>query len=80
MSKENKLTNSLSLEELHTKGSELEGQLFKLRMQKATGQLANTSLVSAARKELARVKTFQTQKLMSKPAASKPAKKVAKGK
>ncbi|MBI3558041.1 MAG: 50S ribosomal protein L29 [Deltaproteobacteria bacterium] len=79
MSKENKLTNSLSLEELKTKGSELEGQLFKLRMQKATGQLANTSLVSAARKELARVKTFQTQKL-SQPAKSKAAQKTAKGK
>lgn len=63
MGKEKKTANSLSLEELKTKASELEGQLFKLRMQKTTGQLANTSSIKVARKELARVKTFQTQKL-----------------
>ncbi|MBI3542509.1 MAG: 50S ribosomal protein L29 [Deltaproteobacteria bacterium] len=63
MSKETKVTNSLSLEELKTKGVELEAQLFKLRMQQTTGQLANTSLIRLARKELARIKTFQTQKL-----------------
>ena len=63
MSKQSKKTvNSLSLEELKTKTVELESQLFKLRMQKTTGQLTNSSLLKSARKELARVKTFQTQK------------------
>lgn len=63
MSKQNKTPmNSLSLDELNTKAGELENQLFKLRMQKATGQLGNTSELRMARKELARVKTFQTSK------------------
>ena len=62
MSKETKAIKSLSLEELKVKGTELVGQLFKLRMQKTTGQLANTSQIRMARKELARVKTFLGQK------------------
>lgn len=62
MSKKSKAAISLSLDELKAKVVELEGQLFKLRMQKATGQLANTALMKLTRKELARVKTVQTQK------------------
>lgn len=62
MSKEKKAINGLSLDELKTRSSELEVQLFKLRIQKATGQMANTALIRLARKELARLKTFQTQK------------------
>lgn len=65
MSKETKTVSSLSLEELRSKTDELENQLFKLRMQKSTGQLTNTSLMRLARKELARVKTFQTQKMLA---------------
>lgn len=68
MSKQSKEIHSLSPEELKAKANELEGQLFKLRMQKMTGQLANTTLVRMARKDLARVKTFQTQKLKSSAA------------
>ena len=75
MSKEKKTLNSLSLEELKTKTVELESQLFKLRMQKTTGQLTNSSLLKIARKELARVKTFQTQKSSSAASHS-----LAKGK
>lgn len=71
MSKEKKTANSLSLEELRTKAGEIEAQLFKLRMQKATGQLANTSLIRMARKELARVKTFQAQKAAASAAKQK---------
>jgi large subunit ribosomal protein L29 len=71
MSKETKATKSLSLEELKTKDTDLNAQLFKLRMQKATGQLANTSQIRMVRKELARVKTFLTQKNAGKSAASK---------
>lgn len=62
MSKEKKALSSLSLEELKTKQLELELQMFKLRMQKATGQLGNSALIRTTRKELARVKTFNTQK------------------
>lgn len=62
MSKKVKELRSLSVEELKNKTAEIEGQLFKLRMQKLTGQLTNTALIRAARKELARIKTFQTEK------------------
>ena len=74
MSKEKKATSSLSLEEVKAKSIELEATLFKLRMQKTTGQLANTSLIRTTRKELARMKTFETQKLQ------KSAKQEVKGK
>lgn len=74
MSKEKKAYKNLSLEELKVKGVELEAQLFKLRMQKATGQLANTGLIRSTRKDLARVRTFQAQGLKGS------AQKVARGK
>ncbi len=57
--------SELSVEELVSKAKELEEQLFKLKMQKETGQLANTALVSLTRKDLARVKTFHKQKANS---------------
>lgn len=71
MSKKSKAASSLSLDELKAKVVELEGQLFKLRMQKATGQLANTALMKMTRKELARVKTVQTQKSKASAQARK---------
>jgi large subunit ribosomal protein L29 len=55
----------MSPEELNAKTSEFVEQLFKLRMQKATGQLGNTTLIRFARKDLARVKTVQTQRLQA---------------
>jgi large subunit ribosomal protein L29 len=48
----------LSLEELRTKERELSGELFNLRLQKATGQLGNTASVVKTRRDLARVKTI----------------------
>jgi large subunit ribosomal protein L29 len=39
----------------------LEGQ-FKLKMQKATGQLAQTHLLKQTRRDIARVKTMLTEK------------------
>jgi large subunit ribosomal protein L29 len=63
MGKEKKTLNNLSLDELKTKSVEIEEQLFKLKMQKATGQLANTATIRMVRKELAQVRTFETQKL-----------------
>jgi len=48
----------LSVEELREKEREAKQELFNLRFQKATGQLANTSAISKTKKELARVKTL----------------------
>ena len=51
-------------------GDELQGMLldlrkeqFNLRFQRATGQLENTSRVREVRKDIARVRTLQQQKL-----------------
>lgn len=54
---QNKSVEELNAE-LHTL---LEGQ-FKLRIQKATGQLAQTHLLKQTRKDIARVKTVLRQK------------------
>ena len=39
---------------------------FKLRMQKATQQLQNTSQLGRVKRDIARVKTFITQKTIQK--------------
>lgn len=52
---------SLSKDELVSKARELEKEIFQARMQKATGQLANTAKIWRLRKDLARVKTLETQ-------------------
>ena len=39
---------------------------FKLRMQKATQQLQNTSQLGQVKRDIARVKTFITQKTIQK--------------
>jgi large subunit ribosomal protein L29 len=41
----------------------LKKEQFNLRFQRATGQLENTSRVSEVRKDIARVRTLQRQKL-----------------
>ncbi len=43
----------------------LKKEQFNLRFQRATGQLENTSRVDVIRKEIARIKTLQTQMLYS---------------
>lgn len=51
-----------SVEELNTElQKSLAGQ-FKLRVQKATGQLSQTHLLKQTRREIARVKTLLKQK------------------
>lgn len=51
-----------SVEELQNLlGAELENQ-FKLRMQKATGQLGQSHKIGATRKNIARIKTVLNQK------------------
>jgi large subunit ribosomal protein L29 len=51
-----------SIDELRNEEHDLSNQLFKLRFQKATGQLDNTSKITEVRKDLARVKTLLTEK------------------
>ncbi len=41
----------------------LKKEQFNLRFQRATGQLENTSRVREVRKDIARVRTLQNQKL-----------------
>ncbi|MBX9645997.1 MAG: 50S ribosomal protein L29 [Xanthobacteraceae bacterium] len=43
----------------------LKKEQFNLRFQRATGQLENTSRIDVIRKEIARIKTLQTQNLAS---------------
>ncbi len=52
----------LSLEELKTKEKELAEQLFKLRFQKAIGQLDNPLKIRATRRDIARVKTIRRER------------------
>ena len=48
----------LSREELKLKEKEQSQEIFNLRLQKATGQLANTATIPKAKKDLARIKTL----------------------
>ena len=51
-----------SVEELNTERVELLKAQFRLRMQAATQQLANTSQLNKVRKDIARVRTFMREK------------------
>lgn len=53
----------LSVEELKSKATELEQELFNLRFQLHTGHLENSAKLSQIRKDVARVKTVLNQKL-----------------
>ena len=48
----------MSLEDLESEGQALSEQIFRLRFQKATGQLENRSRIRQIRRDLARVKTI----------------------
>jgi len=52
----------LSVDELRQREHDLEDQLFRMRMQKAVGQLDAPVKVRATRRDLARVKTVLRQK------------------
>ena len=52
----------MSIEELETESRAQSEQLFKLRLQKVTGQLDNVMKIRQARRALARVKTILTEK------------------
>jgi len=53
-------------EELQAKDSELHEQVFRLRIQKATGQLDQVGKIRALRKDLARVKTIRGERKRSR--------------
>ena len=53
--------NAKSAEELNTELHALLREQFGLRMQKATQQLTNTSQIRRTRRDIARVRTLQSQ-------------------
>ena len=62
----NKELVTKDLTALNTELTELLKTNFKLRMQKGTQQLTNTSQLGKTKREIARVKTFITQKTAQK--------------
>ena len=52
----------MSLEDLESEGQALSEQIFRLRFQKATGQLENRTKIRQIRRDLARVKTILTER------------------
>jgi large subunit ribosomal protein L29 len=59
----------MSVEELRGKEKELQEQLFRLRLQKALGQLDNALKLRETRREIARVKTVLRER--QEPAAAR---------
>jgi large subunit ribosomal protein L29 len=53
---------SLTPDQLDEQVSRLKKEQFNLRFQRATGQLENTSRVRIVRRDIARIKTLQTQR------------------
>ena len=53
---------NLSAEELNKKLDELKKDLFMLRMQHATNQLATPMQIAAVKKDIARIKTIIREK------------------
>ena len=62
----NKELQTKDLNSLNSELSELLKTSFKLRMQKGTQQLQNTSQLGKVKRDIARVKTFITQKTAQK--------------
>jgi len=56
----------LSDEELEQKEQELREELFNLTIQHATGQLENTARLVHVKQDIARVRTIQRERTMSK--------------
>lgn len=51
-----------SVEELNAELLKAREEQFKLRMQKATGQLGQSHLLKASQRDIARIKTVLTEK------------------
>jgi large subunit ribosomal protein L29 len=56
----------MSLEELQHKQTELQEQLFRLRVQRSLGQLDNTMKIRETRRDVARVTTILKQKQVAR--------------
>jgi large subunit ribosomal protein L29 len=54
---------AMTADQLQDELLKLKKEQFNLRFQRATGQLENTSRVNEVRKDIAKVKTFQRQKV-----------------
>jgi len=52
----------LSIEELDAKALELRGELFNVRIKKATGQLESTAMLRELRRQIARAETILGEK------------------
>lgn len=64
----------MSTADLQTELAKLKAQLFNLRFQAAAGQLANNSLLSSCKKDIARVSTIIRQRelnIAQEPAGKK---------
>ncbi|MDO4672409.1 MAG: 50S ribosomal protein L29 [Porphyromonadaceae bacterium] len=55
----------LSDNDLNKKLYDLQSELFNLRFQMATGQLENPSAIGNVRRDIARVKTIQTERKLN---------------
>ncbi|HZH53034.1 MAG TPA: 50S ribosomal protein L29 [Microvirga sp.] len=55
--------NAMSPDQLSDELLNLKKEQFNLRFQRATGQLENTGRVRQVRRDIARVKTLQRQKM-----------------
>jgi large subunit ribosomal protein L29 len=53
---------ALTADQLDEQVTRLKKEQFNLRFQRATGQLENTSRVRTVRRDIARIKTVQTQR------------------
>jgi large subunit ribosomal protein L29 len=60
----------MSADDLKSKEHELQEQLFRLRLQKAVGQLDDAIKIRTTRREIARVKTILKEKQASASAGS----------
>ena len=56
----------MSNEELVKQIDVLKDELFNLRYQQATGQLENTARLKQVKKDIARIKTIQTERANAK--------------
>ncbi len=52
----------LSPQELEAKSRELRGELFNVKVKRATGQIENTAMLRQLRQEIARVETVLREK------------------
>ena len=61
--KEFQKLRELSVEELQAREKELKAELFNLRFQQATGQLANPMRLKECKRDIAKVKTVLNERL-----------------